>query len=90
MSELNPREISSGLPATISEVVSAGVSEGKRVQIADALPFVARAWWLRDLQENSELISSFDSTVTAPIWSSYSDPICDLAGLDYAYDLEES
>lgn len=50
---------------------------------ADSLPFLIRAWWLRDYEESRELQWGVDVQLKAPLWSKYSDPMCDLAGSEY-------
>ena len=57
-----------------------------RQKAAGNVPFALRAWWLREFQESSDLHWHIDSAVTGPIWSLYSDPLCDLGGLDYSED----
>lgn len=57
-----------------------------RLRLADRVPFVLRAWCLRDFKEYSDLRWLRDSSITAPLWSPYSDPLCDMGSLDYAYE----
>lgn len=62
---------------------------GSRQEIARQLPFLLRAWWLRESKEFQNSAWQEDPYITGPVWSSYSDPMCDMAGLDYAYDAEK-
>lgn len=52
-------------------------------RLADGLrvPFVIRAWWLREFEE-CEGVQWNNDLVVSNLWSSYSDPICDLGGVD--------
>jgi hypothetical protein len=72
-------------PGTESAAEAEGI-QARRLRLADRIPFVLRAWWLRDFKEYSDLRWHTDSSVTAPLWSSYSDPLCDTGSLDYAYE----
>jgi hypothetical protein len=60
-----------------------------RQEIARHLPFLVRAWWLREYKEFENSHWQEDPYITGPLWSAYSDPMCDMAGLDYTYDLEK-
>jgi len=62
---------------------------GTRKRIAQQLPFIVRAWWLRDYPEFRDIPWRKEPYITGPLWSAYSDPGCDMAGLDYSYDVEE-
>jgi hypothetical protein len=50
---------------------------------ADRLPFFLRAWWLRDFELDEELVWPESSHVTGAVWSTQSDPLSDVAGIDY-------
>jgi hypothetical protein len=54
-----------------------------REQLAAIVPFVLRAWVLRDREENSSLNFGDNSTQTLPLFSLYSDPLCDAANMDF-------
>lgn len=53
-----------------------------REKDADELPFLLRAWWLRNYLEYDGLVWSSDLGVTSPLWSLYSDPMCDISSVD--------
>lgn len=82
-----------GGPNTASTDSSGSMSReehaSERRDIAIGLPFVVRSWWLRELEESSDLTWRNEPYTTAPLWSAFSDPLCDMAGLDYAYDLDD-
>jgi hypothetical protein len=73
-----PSEVPSGAQ---DDAVSA------REAIADRLPFVLRAWWLRNYKEYESVEWYTDPTVTGSLWSLYSDPLCDQGNMDYADEL---
>lgn len=52
-------------------------------QAADHLPFFLRAWWLRHTSEYFDVSWGEPDNISAPLWSKYSDPICDLASAVY-------
>lgn len=54
-----------------------------RLKTAAEVPFALRAWWLREFMEYSDLIWCGDARITGPLWSNYSDPLCDMGSLDY-------
>ncbi len=56
-----------------------------REEKAEELPFFLRAWWLRNFVETEGLVWSPDSGVTSPLWSLYSDPLCDVGSVDQSY-----
>lgn len=49
---------------------------------AAAVPFLLRAWWLRDFEESSDIDWHESGYVTGPIWSLHSDPLCDASAID--------
>jgi hypothetical protein len=49
---------------------------------ANEMPFILRAWWLRNFLEAEGLVWAPDLGVTSPLWSLYSDPMCDVGSLD--------
>jgi len=53
-----------------------------REQQADEMPFILRAWWLRNFLECEGLVWAKDLGVTSPLWSLYSDPMCDVGSVD--------
>jgi hypothetical protein len=53
----------------------------KRLAESACVPFVIRAWWLREFEESKDLQWN-DDLVGSPLWSQYSDPMCDLGGAD--------
>lgn len=53
-----------------------------REEEALQMPFILRAWWLRNFLENEELVFAKDLGVTSPLWSLYSDPLCDVGSVD--------
>ncbi len=54
----------------------------RRLELADSVPFFLRAWWLRDYQENSDIVFGAFPTGTVPLWCLHSDPQCDAANID--------
>lgn len=52
-------------------------------QTAHLVPFFLRAWWLRNTSEYADLSFGEPDNISAPLWSKYSDPICDLASAVY-------
>lgn len=54
----------------------------KRMDEAELLPFVLRAWWLRDFEEYSDLRWMIDNSIQAPLWSLHSDPLSDMESAD--------
>ena len=68
---------------------AAPTTEGQRMITAEQMPFVLRAWWLREFREYQDLVWRDERYITGPVWSMYSDPGCDMSGLDYAYDLQD-
>lgn len=63
------------------------IGADSRVKTGGDVPFVLRAWWMREFQEYEDMIWPPQSSTTAPLWSYYSDPLCDVAGLDSVYNL---
>ncbi len=53
-----------------------------REKQADEMPFILRAWWLRNFLETENLVWAPDLGVTSPLWSLYSDPMCDVGSVD--------
>jgi hypothetical protein len=54
-----------------------------RYEMAQALPFMLRAWWLRDMEEYADVTLDGEVPLTlTPLWSLHSDPICDAGNLD--------
>src|SRR4029077_13508779 len=54
-----------------------------RYALARRLPFFLRAWWLRDMVEYADLdFSGKVETTATPLWSLYSDPVCDASNVD--------
>ncbi|GEM_PF-2677041 len=58
----------------------------RRLAAADRVPFVLRAWWLREFAEYADCQWLIDQSITGPLWSSYTDPLCDMGSLDYFYE----
>lgn len=56
-----------------------------RQRQADDLPFFLRAWWLRNFLEAEGLVWSQDLGITSPLWSLYSDPLCDVGSVDQKF-----
>lgn len=52
-------------------------------QVAKHVPFFLRAWWLRKSEEYAVINWGETDNISAPLWSKYSDPICDLASASY-------
>lgn len=48
-------------------------------QLANLVPFFLRAWWLRQTSEYADIMWGEPDNICAPLWSKYSDPICDVA-----------
>jgi len=57
-------------------------SEGKE-KIAGLLPFMLRAWWMRDFKDYEEIEWHTEMSITAPLWSWQSDPLCDQGNMDF-------
>lgn len=55
----------------------------ERLLTASAVPFILRAWWLREFQEYMDVDWWEDLRITGPVWSRYSDPLCDTGSLDH-------
>lgn len=68
----------------VEEAESNSVEGRRHRDDGDSLPFVLRAWWLRDSAQYSDRNWVVDPSMTAPVWSTYSDPLCDAGGTDYA------
>ncbi|MBS1955901.1 MAG: hypothetical protein JST89_17080 [Cyanobacteria bacterium SZAS-4] len=62
-----------------------GENSSTRQERADQLPFFLRAWWMRDFLESEGLLWTADAGVTSPLWSLYSDPLCDVGSVDQSY-----
>lgn len=58
----------------------------RREQAAHGIPFVLRAWWLREFSEYDDLPKSTNMPVTGALWSLHSDPLCDQGSIDYGDD----
>ena len=58
----------------------------KRFTDSFRIPFLIRAWWLREFDESKEF-PWYQDTVAPALWSSYSDPMCDLGAIDDVEDL---
>ncbi len=54
----------------------------RRAEYGRSVPFFLRSWWLRDRMGFEEIEFGEGSTATHPLWSLYSDPICDAANID--------
>ena len=54
-----------------------------RLSAGDRVPFLLRAWWLRDFKEYEDIEWYGDPSTTGPLWTPYTDPLCDTGGLDY-------
>lgn len=52
---------------------------------APYVPFALRAWWLREFKEYSDLNWCGEAQITGPLWSNYSDPLCDSGSLDFGF-----
>jgi hypothetical protein len=53
----------------------------RRMKAAQEVPFVIRAWWLREFI-GEQPMSWRDDLIATSIWSNYSDPICDTGGVE--------
>jgi hypothetical protein len=83
-----------GHPAGYSSIgdqpaIDAVQPESERLKTADQLPFIVRSWWLREHKGFEDFSWSSVGYLTGPLWSAYTDPLCDLGGLDYTFDLED-
>lgn len=56
-------------------------------QEAKLVPFFLLAWWLRNTKEYEGYTWPEPDNIAAPLWSKYSDPICDLASVVYDENL---
>ncbi len=54
-----------------------------KIEHASKVPLFLRAWWLRDFADTPELDWGEPSHITQPLFSVYSDPICDLSNIDF-------
>ncbi len=64
----------------MTETAKAKTFESRRLSDSLHVPFVIRAWWLREFEAIEEV--EWNNDVVAPtLWSSYSDPMCDLGGI---------
>lgn len=77
----DPKQAHEGIAAEPSD------SSSSRSQAADRVPFILRAWWLREFKEYADLSWHKEQGVTGPLWSIYSDPLCDMGSLDYSYEM---
>jgi hypothetical protein len=50
--------------------------------LAHLVPFVLRAWWLKDNKEYAELNFGEEDGLKGDLWSRHSDPICDLSDIE--------
>jgi hypothetical protein len=57
--------------------------KSQREKTAAILPFLIRAWWLRDFEESRDITWPTAGFLTGAIWSQHSDPLVDAAGMDY-------
>ena len=62
---------------------AAGGALPSRLETAEQVPFVLRAWWLREFKEYRDIGWCGEPSITGPLWSNYSDPLCDMGSLDY-------
>jgi hypothetical protein len=71
-----------------STLTGAGIQSNDAKRYADSflVPFVLRAWWLREFEESKEL-QWCDDAVVSQLWSNYSDPLCDMGELEDPEDL---
>ena len=68
-----------------AETAGEAAQLSEREKVANALPFVLRAWWLRNFKDYEGLDWYTEMPVTGPLWSLYSDPLCDQGNIDYAH-----
>jgi len=59
-------------------------SELDREAVAANLPFILRAWWMREFEEAADLSFGDHSFQTLPLHCLHSDPICDAGNMDVA------
>jgi hypothetical protein len=69
-----------------SDVQNQSKELSSRKSSAQQLPFLLRAWWLREFQESKDFAWRQEPYITGPVWSTYADPLCQMSGLDYSYD----
>ncbi len=67
-----------------AQVASTG-NMPSQLSTASYVPFALRAWWLREFKEYSDLDWCGEAQITGPLWSSYSDPLCDSGSLDFGF-----
>lgn len=79
----NPAKLYIGQPQSFEG------EQSERHRRASQLPFIVRAWFLRNHEESKDIPWRDEPYTTGPLWSLHSDPLCDLAGLDYSYDIED-
>jgi hypothetical protein len=60
--------------------------EQRRLAQSLQVPFAIRAWWLREFEECPGVDWNNDLVVPT-VWSNYSDPLCDVSGIDELDDL---
>lgn len=53
-----------------------------RLQTVESVPFFLRSWWLRDYQVEADMIWQQPNWLTLPVFSTYSDPVCDAGNVD--------
>ncbi len=57
-----------------------------RKEQAEKIPFVLRAWWMRDFAEEFDQMFFEDAgLLSLPIWSLHTDPKCDTSSIDIDY-----
>lgn len=66
-----------------STTVSTPKQQVSPKELADRVPFILRAWWLKDYdREERHQFFEDASLLTLPLWSLHSDPKCDAASVD--------
>lgn len=56
------------------------------LRTAEVVPFILRGWWLRELEPQDHLDLNANLETTGPSWSTYTDPLCDMGSIDFAYE----
>ena len=56
-----------------------------RELIADEMPFILRAWWMRDFAETADLSFFPWSNHTRPLYCLHSDPLCDAGNIEFNF-----
>jgi hypothetical protein len=57
----------------------------RQIATASSVPFVLRAWWLREFEEYKDFDWCGETQITGPLWSNFSDPLCDCGSLDFGF-----